>query len=980
MKDLITFQEIIERLNTFWGEKGCVVAQPYGLEVGAGTANPHTFLRSLGPEPFNVAYVEPSRRPNDGRYGKNPFRLQHYFQYQVILKPAPENNQELYFEMLEALGIDTKKHDIRFVEDNWESPAIGAWGLGWEVWLDGMEITQYTYFQQVSGIPLEVPVLEITLGLERLAMYIQGVDDYREIMWNNEVKYGDLFEKHEYWQSKHNYETANIAELKEIYDLTEKQVENQLKVGNYWVAYDYLLKISHIFNVLDSRGVISVTDRVGKFKMMGHFSKRIGEGYLVEREEMGHPLSEVVRPIEYSLTGFEALKSAQVTKGNKTVLELYFEELPAGFAQEWASNCYGQLNMEKYMEDLGFDLENFDIHWGPRRVVFEIDGCSDEGVVKREAVGPLYEIAFDGGELNKVGRGFLNKYSAQEKDVIEVKKGGKKLLGVSFEEKTSLKDALEGLIEELFKVAPAWKSMKWGDGQDWSFVRPLRNIVCFKNSDIIPVSYKGVKASEYIFCPRYFEKNTIRVVSAQNYLQSVKELNILISEADRKKAIEGVVESGKSKFNYSPNTENIIKENTYLVEYPNVKFFKLDKKYIELPIELINKVLEDNQKYIIRVSKSDNKHIEYGVVANKEDDANVIFKGNEKVLQGRLDDALFYWENDLNLPKLKDLRSDLEDVVFHPKLGSYKEKVDRVGALVKKILSSNELKFDEKVLNESLALIKNDKATHMVGEFPALEGVIASYYAKREGYSTKVSKALYEYSLPTSEASELPSTEEGVILSFADKLDNVISFTKVGLLPEGSNDPYEVRKNVYNVIRILRDCKLDINLNQILKSELNSENFEKLKNFFNQRIYLVMKKKTDLERLAKGVAFSENGSVLKKFEYLEKFEKLIKEKDYEDRVFDTVKRVGNILEKSDIVPSKIEKNLLETKSEKELFDFIQEIKNKDFDAKDLLKASDVLENFFEETMVNVEDENIRVNRVSLLKELSDILNTVLKIS
>ncbi len=980
MEKLITFQEIIERLNSFWSNKGCVVGQPYGIEVGAGTANPQTFLRSLGPEPFNVAYVEPSRRPDDGRYGKNPYRLQHYFQYQVILKPAPKNNQELYFEMLDALGIDTKSHDIRFVEDNWESPAIGAWGLGWEVWLDGMEITQYTYFQQVSGIPLDVPVLEITLGLERLAMYIQGVDDYREIMWNKEVKYGDLFEKHEYWQSKHNYETAKIEDLKKLYELNEKQVESQLAVGNYWVAYDYLLKISHIFNVLDSRGVVSVTDRVGKFKKMGHFTKNIGSLYLEEREKMGYPLMKVVKPVEHILTKEKASRPSSVTKHNKVVLELYFEELPADFVRQWELNSYESLDIEGCLKNLGFSFKSFQIHWGVRRIVFEIDGCSEKGVVKKELFGPLHSIAFDGKELNKIGEGFLKKHGANKKDVIKIEKDGKELLGVLKEEVNLLEEALQILLEKLFSVSPSWKSMRWEVGQKGSFVRPLRNILAFKDDASIGLSYMGVDSSEYTFCTRYYKKNMTQILSADDYLKTMKKLGIIISSTYRKGVIESAVNEGRDKYEYSPNTEKLIETNTYLVEYPNVKFLKLDEKYVDLPIELISKVLEENQKYIIRVLKSNPKHIEYGVVANKKDENNIIFKGNMKVLHGRLDDALFYWENDLkSKKKLGDFRDDLENIVFHPKIGSYKEKVFRIEKIVRKVVEKNRLKVSEEILDIALKLIKNDKASQMVGEFASLEGVIASYYARREGYPKSVASLLSSHYLPTSETSELPKSMEGVLLSFADKLDNIISFTKVGLLPQGSNDPYEVRKNVYNLIRLLKDCEVEVNLNDILKEELDGKKYEELLNFINHRIYLKMKEKTKFERLAKGVAFSNSGSVFKKFEYFKELQPLLKNKDSQDKVFDTMKRVSNILEKADLKSFEVEEKFLSTESEKKLFDLISVLKKKGVKSQDLVKIVGVLENFFEETMVNVSEKELRKNRISLLKEIGDVLSFVLKI-
>ena len=285
----MTFQDIVIKFQEFWGDYGCLIGQPYGLEVGAGTSNPHTFMRVLGPEPWNVAYVEPSRRPVDGRYAENPNRLQHYFQFQVILKPDPGNHIETYLKSLQVLGLSPKKHDIRFVEDNWESPSIGAWGLGWEVWLDGMEITQYTYFQQVGGIDLDPPAVEITYGIERIAMYLQNVSSIQDLKWTKNITYGDVYTHFERAHSTYNFQTANIDSLKDMFILYEKEAMSLIDKGLFWPAYDYVLKMSHTFNVLDARGAIGVNERAASFKRMRELAKKVAYGYLDEREKLGHP-------------------------------------------------------------------------------------------------------------------------------------------------------------------------------------------------------------------------------------------------------------------------------------------------------------------------------------------------------------------------------------------------------------------------------------------------------------------------------------------------------------------------------------------------------------------------------------------------------------------------------------------------------------------------------------------------------------------
>ncbi|PLV58972.1 glycine--tRNA ligase subunit alpha [Thermotoga sp. KOL6] len=273
-------QDVIMKLNEFWASKGCLLEQPYDMEVGAGTFHPATFFGSLKKGPWKVAYVQPSRRPTDGRYGENPNRLQRYFQYQVIIKPSPENSQELYLESLEYLGVNMKEHDIRFVEDNWESPTLGAWGVGWEVWLDGMEITQFTYFQQIGGIPLKEIPLEITYGLERIAMYLQGVDNVFEVKWNEEVKYGDIFLENEREFSVFNFEEANTDLLFKQFNEYEGEFYRLIEKKLYLPAYDYVLKCSHTFNLLDARGAISVSQRQTYVKRIQAMARRVAKVFL----------------------------------------------------------------------------------------------------------------------------------------------------------------------------------------------------------------------------------------------------------------------------------------------------------------------------------------------------------------------------------------------------------------------------------------------------------------------------------------------------------------------------------------------------------------------------------------------------------------------------------------------------------------------------------------------------------------------------
>ncbi|ACA59030.1 glycine--tRNA ligase subunit alpha [Candidatus Desulforudis audaxviator] len=284
------FQELIMTLDRFWGDRGCIIQQPYDVEKGAGTMNPATFLRVLGPEPWNVAYVEPSRRPTDGRYGENPNRLQHYYQYQVILKPSPDDVIEVYLDSLRAIGINPLEHDIRLVEDNWESPTLGAWGLGWEVWLDGMEITQFTYFQQCGGFDLKPVSAEITYGLERLALYLQGRDSVFDITWTGDITYRDVHFQGEVEHSRYNFEIADVELLHDLFEGYEREAQAVLEQQLVLPAYDYVLKCSHVFNLLDARGAISVTERTGYIARVRALARDCAKAYVAQRERLGFPL------------------------------------------------------------------------------------------------------------------------------------------------------------------------------------------------------------------------------------------------------------------------------------------------------------------------------------------------------------------------------------------------------------------------------------------------------------------------------------------------------------------------------------------------------------------------------------------------------------------------------------------------------------------------------------------------------------------
>jgi glycyl-tRNA synthetase len=394
----LNFQQVILTLQQFWAERGCLLWQPYYTQVGAGTMNPATFLRVLGPEPWNVAYVEPSVRPDDGRYGENPNRFQQHYQFQVILKPDPGNPQEIYLDSLKAIGIDPRKHDIRFVEDNWEQPAISAWGLGWEVWLDGQEITQFTYFQQVGGVMLDPVAVEITYGLERILIGLHNVKAAWDLPWNDSITYGQVRRQEEFEHSKYYFEVADVQAMREVFERFEREAEACLAQGLVLPAHDYVLKCSHIFNTLDTRGAVGVTERQAFFRRMRELARRVAEGYLAQRKELEYPLlkdeggrrkaeTKAVMPTNNLHPSF-------ILHPSSFILEIGVEELPAADVD----SAHAQLKerIPSLLAELHLEHGDLRVFSTPRRLVVSIADLSPRQPDRQDLVkGPPADKAFD---------------------------------------------------------------------------------------------------------------------------------------------------------------------------------------------------------------------------------------------------------------------------------------------------------------------------------------------------------------------------------------------------------------------------------------------------------------------------------------------------------------------------------------------------------------------------------------------------------
>ena len=528
----LTFQDVILTLQQFWSRQGCVLWQPYHTEVGAGTMNPATSLRVLGPEPWNVAYVEPSIRPADGRYGENPNRWQHYYQFQVILKPDPGNPQEIYLQSLVALGIDPAKHDIRFVEDNWASPALGAWGLGWEVWLDGQEITQYTYFQQAGGMPLEPVSVEITYGLERILIALQDVDTFLDIRWNEALTYGQLQLQGEREYCGYNFETANVERLRALFGEYEAEARACLQAGLVLPAHDYILKCSHAFNLMDSRGAVGVADRAALFGRMRDLSRGVSEAYLQQRQAAEFPWLAPETPAAPA-EGSPVRGASPPTKPAPFVLEIGTEELPAADLDSALEQL--QSSVPAMFESLRLSHGAVRVLGTPRRLAVLVDDLAP-GQQEQVALvkGPPADRAFDAqGKPTAAATGFargkgvpVELLQAREMDggryvVAEVRQPGRPAGEV-------LAEALPGLVASLrFEM-----SMRW-NASGVAFSRPIRWLMGVHGELIVPFAFAGSNSGNRTRLMRFAPEETAEIRSADDYAETLERAGIMLDPEAR---------------------------------------------------------------------------------------------------------------------------------------------------------------------------------------------------------------------------------------------------------------------------------------------------------------------------------------------------------------------------------------------------------------------------------------------------------------
>jgi glycyl-tRNA synthetase len=822
------FQSIILSLQRFWASQGCLIWQPYYTQVGAGTMNPATYLRVLGPEPWKVGYVEPSIRPDDGRYGENPNRLQQHYQFQVILKPDPGNPQELYLGSLEALGVDPRRHDIRFVEDNWESPALGAWGLGWEVWLDGQEITQFTYFQQAGGMALDPVSVEITYGLERIAMALQGARHFRGLVWNGERTYGEVNLQGEQEHSKYYFEVADVERLRQMNALFEAEAEAALQNGLVLPAHDYVLKCSHTFNILDTRGAVGVTERQALFGRMRDLARRVAEAYLRQREALGFPwleqdggVSSPGRPaVEAASAPERPAADTGLTAGPAPfLLEIGAEELPAADLD----SALAQLDerVPALLAELRLAHGDVRVLGTPRRLVVWVEDLA-AGQPDRTAVvkGPPASRAYDAaGQPTRAAEGFargrglaVSDLQVREVDggryvVAEVHEPGRPALEVLAE---ALPDLLGGLRFE--------KAMRW-NASGVAFSRPVRWLLALHGGQVIPFQFAGLASGRSTRGLRFAGPDQAAVRSAGDYIETIKREGILLDPAARRQAIATQVARLQREVGGAEEVDpGLLDEVTQLVEAPMALRGSFDPEHLRLPPEVLIAVMKKHQRYF-PVHTVDGRLMPYFVAVRNGGEAHldVVRDGNEQVIRARFADAAFFINEDLQ-HRLEDFLPRLATLTFQFRLGSMLDKSRRVEWLVERLASAFNLSVQEgQAARRAAQLCKADLVTNMVVEMTALQGIMGRYYALHSGESEAVAAAVAEQYLPRATGDRLPETMPGLVIGLADRLDSLAGLFAAGLAPTGTRDPFAQRRAAQGLVQILGRKGLDFDLREGLR-------------------------------------------------------------------------------------------------------------------------------------------------------------------
>jgi glycyl-tRNA synthetase len=798
-------QRALRVLSDYWTELGCATVQPFNTEVGAGTMNPATILRVLGPEPWRVAYVEPSVRPDDSRYGHNPNRLQTHTQFQVVIKPEPGNPQELYLGSLSALGIDLRAHDVRFVEDNWAQPAIGAWGLGWEVWLDGLEISQYTYFQQVGGLNLDPVPVELTYGVERIIMALQGVTDFKEIEYAPGISYGEAFGQIEYEMSRYYLDDADVEANRALYDLYIAEATRMVALGLPVPAHTYVLKSSHAFNVLDARGAISTTERARAFATMRRLSRDVSKLWIDNRKSLGFPLLKPAS--ESDAPAAERWSGPLPSCPQAAVLEIGTEEIPPHVVT--ASIDAVREAVIGHLAGTRLGHGDVTVDGTPRRIVAriaDVEPVEPDTVLIRK--GPRWSAAWDAtGDPTPALLGFLRSNSAEPADVVRENFGSIEHAALQIPQGgRNAVEVLAELFADIVTGLRANKNMSWCDPV-LSFSRPIRWLVGLWGPIVLPTTVSQLTAGRATYAHRCDDEPWVSVPDASGYPKILRDRGITLSFDERRACVVEAARRLAAEVGGQIMVEadaDLIDEIANLVEQPTAIRGTYEQRYLELPEQILVNVMRKHQRYLSVRDASGELLPSFVAVANGDCDETLVRTGNESVLRARYEDAAFFFAADLQVP-LAEMRARLGALTFEERVGSMAERAERISVIARQLASYVALSAgDVDVLTRACELAKFDLASQMVVEMSSLAGYMAREYALRAGEPHAVADALAEMEQPRTVGAPLPATVPGALLSLADRFDLLTSMFALGAKPTGSSDPLGLRRAALGVIGVLR--------------------------------------------------------------------------------------------------------------------------------------------------------------------------------
>jgi len=798
---MLSLQDVLLKLTAHWTARGAIMAQPFNTEVGAGTANPATTLRVLGPEPWRVAYVEPSVRPDDARYGLNPNRLQTHTQFQVILKPDPGDPQEQYLASLEAIGIDLAAHDIRFVEDNWASPALGAWGLGWEVWLDGLEITQFTYFQQAGSLTLDPISVEITYGIERIVMALQGVSHFKDIEYAPGISYGEAFGQAEYEMSRFYLDDADIDTQQQLFDLHAAEAQAMLDKRLPLPAYYDILKCSHTFNVLDARGVISTAERARAFATMRRLSHEVAKLWVERREDLGHPLGTIAEaPVP------ERGPLPTITEPQTLLFEIGVEELPpseVARGQAWLGSTLTERLAATRLEHGAITT-----YATPRRMIALVAGVTPREPDACETVrGPRFSAAFDAdGQPTKAVLGFAGKHGVEPSALERVVVDGKEHVAVArnLPGRTAA-EVLSPLLGQLVVDLRSERNMRWADPK-LSYARPVRWLLAKLGTETLPVAASALAGGGTTRVQRRAAAPVIDVPSADGYLDLLRANDVVADVAERRALIVAAAQELAASVGGHVDLEAeaaLIEEIANLVEAPTPVLGAFAASYLDLPPEILTTVMRKHQRYVpVRGASGLLAH--FITFANGACDVPTVTAGNEAVVRARFEDAAFFWKADSE-KSIDDLKAGLQKLAFENTLGSMADRAGRIAIGAGAVADAVGLGSDERAtLDRASGLAKFDLASQMVIEMTSLAGTMAGYYARSAGEPEGVAQALEDMEHPRTSDDFVAATLPGAILAVADRADLLAGLFAVGANPTGSSDPFALRRAALGLVATLR--------------------------------------------------------------------------------------------------------------------------------------------------------------------------------